>query len=115
MARLTSKLSELRLVSSQRSEIQNSAPNGDNGIERSAEMPSGALTMEKVQPLLSAYDETINELQGKLSARKDEIARFEQKLDEISTENSHLVERLKDALRDVANNVRSHCIRACLT
>jgi TolA-binding protein len=106
VSRLTAKLSEMQLSSSHPPEHEwEEAHESEDDVEN-REAASGSLTTQKIQPLLHAYDDTIRQLQDKLSDRKDEVARFEHKLDEISSENVRLVERLREALQDVASHVR---------
>lgn len=66
------------------------------------------LEMDKVQPLLAAYDATITRLQAKLQDRQEEVLRVEHHLEQISTENSGLLENLKTAMQEAATNVRFH-------
>lgn len=67
---------------------------------------SGELKWHQVQPLLTEYDEMIYTLQAKLSERQEELGRFEVKLDEISSENAQLVDKLKLSLKEIATMVR---------
>lgn len=64
--------------------------------------------MDKVQPLLAAYDATIARLQAKLQDRQEEVLRVEHRLEQILTENSGLLENLKTAMREAATNVCFH-------
>ena len=103
ISRLTSRLAQIQQEQGKKGYID---ADPDEAIATASRASgSGELKWNQVQPLLTEYDEMIYSLQTKLTERQEELGRFEVKLDDISNENSALVDKLKHALQEVTTMV----------
>lgn len=105
VSRLTSRLSQIQQEQGKQGYID-ADPDEDIAAASQADS-SGELKWDQVQPLLTEYDGMIYSLQAKLTERQEELGRFEVKLDDISSENAELVDKLKHALKEVTTMVLS--------
>lgn len=104
VSRLNSRLAQIQQEQGKKGYIDADLDAGSAAASQA--LGSGELKWDQVQPLLTEYDGMIYSLQAKLTERQDELGRFEVKLDDISTENAELVEKLKHALKEITTLVR---------